>query len=278
MARAPIPYFGGKMREVSKILPYFCEHECYVEPFGGAASLLLAKAPSPVEVYNDLDEHLVALFRVLADERRFLDFYRAVALLPYSRSVYEDAVAHMEAGTWFDELDHAVLTYIWARQSFSFRQPGPWAYGRKPPAKRTSGWLNAPRYLPAIHERLRSVQIECAPAIEIIKRFDGPATLFYCDPPYDPETRPASQGAYRHEYTSAQHEQLVGVLLQIEGHCVLSGYASEIYGPLKDAGWHIRTHKTHTQVLAGRGAQKIFPRQECLWLNYRPRDEKGRFI
>ncbi len=63
--RSPILWFGGKGNMVAKILPLFPPHRIYVEPFGGGASLLMAKAPAPVEVYNDLDSGLVNLFRVL---------------------------------------------------------------------------------------------------------------------------------------------------------------------------------------------------------------------
>ena len=50
--RSPIVWFGGKGNMVKKLLPY-CDvpHQTYVEPYGGGASLLFAKRPSPVEVY-----------------------------------------------------------------------------------------------------------------------------------------------------------------------------------------------------------------------------------
>lgn len=53
--RSPIVWFGGKGHIVNKLLPLIPSHKIYVEPFGGGANLLIAKEPSPVEIYNDLD-------------------------------------------------------------------------------------------------------------------------------------------------------------------------------------------------------------------------------
>ena len=66
--RSPIKWFGGKGQMTKKLLPLIPEHVTYVEVFGGGASLLFAKPPSKVEVYNDLNSGLVNFFRVLAAE------------------------------------------------------------------------------------------------------------------------------------------------------------------------------------------------------------------
>lgn len=72
--RSPICWFGGKGLMVSKLLPLIPPHHIYVEVFGGGASLLFAKEPSPVEVYNDIDSGLVNFFRVLRDPEKFARF------------------------------------------------------------------------------------------------------------------------------------------------------------------------------------------------------------
>ncbi len=47
-----------------------------------------------------------------------------------------------------------------------------------------SRWLGSIDDLSLIAQRLLRVQIENAPAIDVIRRYDSADTLFYCDPPY----------------------------------------------------------------------------------------------
>ena len=71
-----------------------------------------------------------------------------------------------------------------------------------------SAWLSAVDGLADVHARLRRVVVENLPALEVIRREDGPGTLFYCDPPYLHETR-ATVDAYAFEMTEADHRELL---------------------------------------------------------------------
>ena len=123
----------------------------------------------------------------------------------------------------------------------------------------TAIWQRLPLQLPAIASRLRRVHIENLDAIECIRRYDSPSTLFYLDPPYLPELRSKwRKTAYRHEATPADHAQLATVLQQIAGMAIVSGYPSRLYADLY-AGWTCVTTATRTD----RGVSVT----ESLWIS-----------
>lgn len=80
-------YYGGKFRLGWWIAGQFPAHDTYVEPFGGAAGVLLRKHPSPVEIYNDLDGRLVSFFRVLRENPQTL--IRSLRRTPFSREEFD---------------------------------------------------------------------------------------------------------------------------------------------------------------------------------------------
>ena len=169
-----------------KLLPYITEHHTYVEPFGGGASLLFAKDPSPVEVYNDIDEGLVNFFRIIADPRTFRKFYHRVEVLPYTRAEYNRCRA-----TWSnckDPVERAVRWFVVARQSFSGSFATSWGSAvtasRRRMAQTCSKWLSVKDMLPEVSQRLRRVQIKQQDWRTILERYDTPETFFYLDPPY----------------------------------------------------------------------------------------------
>ena len=60
----PLSYIGGKNRLAKKIISLLPEHTTYVEAFAGGAQVLFHKAPSEVEVLNDLDGEIVNFLRI----------------------------------------------------------------------------------------------------------------------------------------------------------------------------------------------------------------------
>lgn len=231
---APFPWFGGKARLAPHIVPLLPAHTVYCEPFGGAASVLFAKARSKLEVYNDVDLGVVSFFRVLRD--RPDELQHLLALTPYSRAEYLDCRDTWSDGA--DDLERARRWFCMTFQAFGGGGKGGcltgWATdvrGRKNGSRpRTFAW-RVDR-LHTFADRLRQVQIECDDWRAILDRYDQEEVCFYLDPPYLPSTR--KSGTYAHELTEADHAEFVERLHTLRANVVLSGYDSPLYTQLDD--------------------------------------------
>ncbi|MEN6520050.1 MAG: DNA adenine methylase [Armatimonadota bacterium] len=271
--RSPIPWFGGKQLMSGKLLPLFPEHKTYVEAFGGACSLLFAKEPSPVEVYNDLDSDLVNFMRVLRDKEMFPDFYNRACLSPYSREEWQFCKEHLNDDP--NPVERARRFFVLARFSFSGLVGNSFGItvtsskgGMVQKASAYHGVLNT---LPRLSERMSSVLIENKDFRKIIAAYDSDETFFYLDPPYLPETRRG--GSYKCEMTTEDHHNLVKMLQSIKGKVMLSGYPSELYDSLgwKKLEWEVpccAVGRTKVSGLQGKGALGSHKRTECVWINY----------
>ena len=259
-------WYGGKYVHLDFILPHLptdAEHFCDV--YGGSVAVLINRNPANVETYNDLDSELVNFFAILRDEHEQL--VRQIGLTPFSREELARACAR-ESG--LPALERARRFYIRARQTRTglaqTSSEGRWAHcvltSRAGMAGAVSRWLGAVDRLPEIAQRLQRVQIENAPALEVIRRYDTPSTLFYLDPPYVHGSR-GDAAAYRHEMTDADHCDLAALLHGIKGRAALSGYRSPLYDELF-SGWH-RVDADERLCNSSKGK-----RRESLWMNFDP--------
>ncbi|ASC68607.1 DNA methyltransferase [Achromobacter denitrificans] len=256
--RPLIRYHGGKWRLAPWILQHLPPHRCYVEPFGGGASVLFRKPRAYAEVYNDLDGEIVNLFRVARDDGERLA--RACELTPFARAEFDDAYNPAE-----EPLEQARRTVFRSFSGFGSAAVTGQSSGFRANSNRSGttpahDWMNYPDCLRQLVQRLRGVVIENRDAIDCMTRHDGPDTLHYVDPPYVHSTRSfrARAHSYRHEMTDQQHEELAGALRQLKGMVVLSGYRCDLYDRLY-AGW--------TRVDGRAHADGARPRVESLWLS-----------
>lgn len=252
----PVRYYGGKWRIGKWIIQQFPPHTCYVEPFTGGASVLFQKSPSKFEVINDLNGEVVNFFDVLRSTPE--DLIHALQLTPFSRE--EHKRAHQLDSD--DPLERARRFYIRSRQSFGSGE-GQYATGWRYQKNDRRGsscvdeW-NSLHHLYDAARRLKYVQIECDDAFRVLRRFDGPETLFYVDPPYLFSTRYSNEKRYRHELSDGQHIQLAESLHHLEGMVILSGYVSELYNDLFST-WRRMSKETKTN-----GNNEA---TEYLWIN-----------
>lgn len=260
ITRPALRYHGAKFRLAPWILQFFPAHRCYVEPFGGAAGVLLQKSRAHAEVYNDLDGDIVNFFRVLRDPVLRANLIEACRLTPYARDEFVLAYEPTD-----DPLERARRTAIRAWMGFGSAGATKGVTGFRVDTKRRYGtaqdnWVDYPAGLAAVGERFTGVLIENRDAITVMRDHDGPDTLHFVDPPYLPETRVQGR-AYRHEMTADDHRALLDALLDLDGAVVLSGYGSVLYTDIL-AGW--QCHETSARISSGRGTGI---RTEVVWLN-----------
>lgn len=256
-----IRYHGGKFRLAPWIIEQMPEHVCYVEPFGGAAGVLLQKPRSYSEVYNDLDGEVVNLFRVLRNPELNQRLQDACRLTPYSR----DEFCHAQQPAT-DSVERARRMVVRACMGFGSAAGIGGNSGFRGDSKRKYAnaahlWERYPENLAALCQRLQGVIIENKDALSVMRAHDAQTTMHYIDPPYVPETRVQGNRYYAYEMTVEGHEQLLAVARTMTGMVMISGYDTEVYNDML-SGW-AKTEKT-SRISAGRGTKV---RTECLWLN-----------
>lgn len=258
-------WYGGKYSHLDWLLPLLPESQHYCEPFGGSAAVLINREPAPVETYNDLDGEVVNFFRVLRDQKEAL--IEAIGLTPFSREEFETAI--QEPTEDLSDVERARRFFVRARQVRTglaqTASAGRWAHcvltSRAGMAGAVSRWLGSVEGLAEVAQRLLRVQIEHAPAVEIIERYDSEDTLFYCDPPYPHESR-GDIKAYAYEMTDADHRQLATMLHRVKGKVAVSSYRSSLMDEL------------YQDWICIEGPPKTIhsvkqTRTEVLWVNYR---------
>lgn len=274
--RPVLRWHGGKWKLAPWIIAQFPPHRVYVEPFGGAASVLMRKPRAYAEIYNDLDGEVVNLFRVLRDPAGGGQLVRQLELTPFAREEFDLAYEATK-----EPVERARRLCIRAMMGFGSNghnisvRTGFRANSNRSGTTPAHDWKNYPPAIAAIGERLQGVIIENRPAIEVMAQHDAPTTLHYVDPPYvlstrsignpyDLKSRAKRSGSahrsamYAHEMTDEDHRALVDVLLALAGMVVLSGYPHPIYEQVL-GDWRMIETAAHAD-----GAR---PRTEVLWIN-----------
>jgi DNA adenine methylase len=262
--RPVLRWHGGKWLLAPWIISHFPAHSVYVEPFGGAASVLIRKPRSYAEVYNDLDQGAVNLFRVLRSDRA-AELIEALRLTPFARAEFAEAYHPVDC-----PVERARRLVIRSFMGFGSngheRATGFRANSNRSGTTPAHDWCNYPDALARIVERLKGVVIESRDAVDVMEAHDSPETLHYVDPPYLFETRSDAAKDYSHELSDNQHESLLTFLQGLQGTVVLSGYPSPLYDRVLK-GW-----RRLTRLALADGARE---RVEVLWINRQATDLFG---
>lgn len=233
------------------------KHHSYLEPYAGGIAVLLNKEPSRIETINDLDHDVVNLFRVIREKRN--ELIEQIVYTPYARQEYNDAFPDNSEEQSDVERAKNFLVRSGMGHGFRLCEKCGWkkdVYAREA-AYAVRYWNDLPEVITAVAHRLKMVQIENKPAVELIKSFNHDNILIYADPPYVLSTRSRKQ--YRHEMSDQDHVELLETLLLHTGPVMLSGYDNDIYNEYLQ-GWR--------KISTPARAENSLPRTEVLWMNY----------
>lgn len=211
MTKPIIPWIGGKRKLADNIFPLFPQHQCYVEPFCGAAALFFMKQPSEVEVLNDINSDLFNLYRVV--EHHVEELYKQFKWALTSRENWE-RLQRTPADTLTDVQRAARFLYL-QKLAFGGKVDGQ-SFGTATTSRPRFNYLTIENDLAEAHFRLANVQLEHLPWQKVVEKYDRPHTLFYCDPPYW-ETE-----GYGVEFPWSEYEQLAAAAKAITGKMIIS--------------------------------------------------------
>lgn len=256
VTRPVLRWHGGKWKLAPWIISHLPAHRCYVEPFGGAASVLLRKERSYAEIYNDLDCSVVNLFRVLRSSRAN-ELIEHLSLTPFARDEFMEAYGNSD-----DPVESARRLIVRSFMGFGSnghnRSTGFRANSNRSGTTPAHDWANYPDCLAAIVARLQGVVVENKDAKAVMAHHDEPMTLHYVDPPYLFETRSDPSKDYAHELSDDDHGELLTFLRGLRGMVVLSGYPHSSYDEI------LHDWTRHERRALADGARE---RTEVLWIN-----------
>lgn len=206
-----IPWIGGKRRLAKAILPLFPAHDCYVEPFCGAAALYFMKDAVASEVINDANGELVNLYRVV--QNHLEEFVRQFKWALSSRQIFE--WQKMQPTEPLTDIQRAARFYYLQRQAFGGKVENQ-TWGTATTAGPKLNLLRLEEDLSQAHLRLSRTYIEHLDWQVCVAKWDRPHTLIYCDPPYW-----GTEG-YGIEFGLEQYALMAELARKIEGKMVIS--------------------------------------------------------
>jgi DNA adenine methylase len=268
--RAIFKYPGSKWSIASWIVDHFPEHHSYLEPFFGSGAVFFRKNRSKIETINDLDGDVVNFFICIRDKPERLAAY--LQMTPYSRKIYDQSCEelrkkpyeklHLRPGA--GDCQRAARFVAKMMMGFGFRT-NEYAAGFKrdiqgrEAAYAANDWAQLPDRIRYITDRLKGVQIENRPAIQLIREFNYKNVLIYADPPYVMSSRSYKRPQYRYEMTDNDHIDLLDQLLQHKGPVIVSGYDNPIYNESLQS-WN-REEIIAQKQTAGKST-------EIIWMNF----------
>jgi DNA adenine methylase len=266
--KSPLRWTGGKFYIADWIVSLMPKHDVYVEPFFGAGWVFFTKPRSKIEVINDIDDRVYALFKVLSDEELFQRFVEKIWFIGACEKMYYEMLEKLKSGN-LDLVDKAVAFFYVNRFAFSGNLSENFLVEVDKTVSKALSYGNVKQMLLALHNRLHGVLVLNRDWKDVVLRYDGENVVIYLDPPYVLDTRSGSEGIYAYEMSDEEHEELVDICLRLKGKVILSGYRNKIYERLEEHGWVRLDKEVQLATAVVTGGRRRERRVESVWLNFR---------
>lgn len=245
--KSPIIRIGGKALIADKLVELMPEHNLYVDVFGGAAHVLLAKdtKTSRLEVFNDKSGDIVNLFEVIRD--RPLDLRRKILEMPSSRK-YFNKLKSLPMPK--DKVERAAVYFYLVRNSFYGNPRSGWKSTNK---NNTSKLMNrVADELYWVSERLKKVTLECMDWKYILNKYGKyEDTLIFADPPYIIYGK--KHGIYELPFGETDNRELAKRLKKLPCKVMVTHYDNKLFNSFYK-GW--RVEQIHTYKASGAVVEK----------------------
>ena len=275
--KPPLSYYGGKQKLAKAICaalyqsPNWSGKGHYIEPYFGGGAVFFAKEPQRMETINDLNDSLIAFYRVVKDPAGFEKLKALLDGTLYSRSEFNRAGRILKGEESATPEEKAWAVFVGIQQSFACGGLGrgwgrcgkdsfehlhwcPHTYQNK------LGLLDANDYC----GRLKNVQAESGDALKLIKGLDAPRAIFYLDPPYAGTHCDYAGLKWRDTGLAALLEALKG----LKGRFVLSGFPHPLIDAAQaECGW-TQLRKRCAYSMQVKDPAKKQGKIECLTANY----------
>ena len=261
---APIRYYGSKGGFYNKIIEQFpkTEFDTYVEPYGGSYIVGLMSVPAKIEIYNDLEQNVYSLYKVLSDKELFQQFKEKCDLSLYCEQIRKECKENLTDEN-LSVVDRAFNFFYVNRTShngiggFSMN-----SHVRRGMSKAVSDFLSCIDRLPELHDRLSRVMVTNMDGVKLINKYNKPNVFLYCDPPYEQSTRTGAR--YKVDMDRKGHEEFINSVINSQSKILISGYDCELYDKLTENGFN----KIQFEVKTIDGNFNKKTKVETLWKNY----------
>ncbi len=271
-----VPYYGGKSgrtrlgKWVASLLPQRTDGT-YVELCAGMAGILLQRAPSKVEVLNDINDRVVNFWRALRDDGE--ELVRMAKHTPYSYQEYKWAAQNLDDLSLNPTVRALAFLTVIEQNLFhgdgeGHINPPQWALK----VGTTNIFAVRDRYklLDMIRKRINYVQLYNGDAAVIVKKtLKLPYSIIYFDPPY------TKRNHSPYAVSSIDIDKITDLFQQHAGAIAISGCDDE----WDHLGWekHELTNVSGNKAKSGQLLEngRLARRVEQVWCNYKQEDKEN---